>query len=70
MFRRLRSIRSRITFLNLYFDTFASHGSPVLSLQFSRTNTAMASVNGTAGATAKTLKMENVSGLLNLKDCG
>ena len=70
MFRGLRCIRSRITFVDLTFDTIASHGSPVLSLQFSRTNTAMASVNGTAGATAKTFKMENARGLLNLKDCG
>ena len=70
MFRGLRSIRSRTTFVDHISVTSASHGSPVLSLQFSRTNTAMASVNGTAGATAKTLKMENARGLLNLKDCG
>ena len=70
MFRGLRSHRLRFTFVHHSSDAFVSNGSPVLSLQFSQTNTAMAAANGVAGATAKTLKMENARGLLNLKGCG
>lgn len=67
MFRGLRSIRSQIDFVDLVSST---NTSLVLRLHFLRTNTAMAATNGAAGATAKTLKMENARGLLNLKDCG
>lgn len=70
MFRGLQAIRSRITFVDPISYTSASHVLLVLKLRFLRTNTAMAAANGAAGATAKTLKMENARGLLNLKDCG
>lgn len=70
MFRGLQPIRSRISSLKIVLDAGASHGSQILKLQFLRTNTAMAAANGAAGATAKTLKMENARGLLRLRNRG
>ncbi len=64
MFRGLQPIRLRITSVNTVFSTGALHGPQALKLEFLRTNTAMAAANGAAGATAKTLKMENASRLL------
>ena len=70
MFRRLRHIESRSTSFNIISDIGVSHSLQVLKLQFLRTNTAMAAANGAAGATAKTLKMENARDLIHSKDCG
>ena len=70
MFRGLQSIRPRIKSVRTVSDTDALHCPQVLKLQFPRTNTAMAAADGAAGATAKTLKMENARCLLRLKDRG
>lgn len=70
MFRGLQPIKSRIAYVNIAPDTVASRGSLVLKVQFLRTNTAMAVANGAAGATAKTLKLENARGLPSLKGRG
>ena len=63
MFRGSQLISLRIANVNNLFDTAPSRIAQVVSLQFLRTNTAMATADGAAGATSKTLKMENVRGL-------
>lgn len=70
MFRGLQPTRSRIAYVNIVSNPGPSRGSRVLKLQFSRTNTAMAVADGAAGATAKTLRMENVRGLHLMRDLG
>ena len=70
MFRGLQPIRSQIIPGNTVSQSGVSHGSRASKLQFFRTNTTMAAANGAAGATAKTLKLENARGLLHLKDRG
>ena len=62
MFRGVQLVNLRIAHVNNLFDTAPSRIAQVVNLQFSRTNTAMAAADGAAGATSKTLKMENVSG--------
>ena len=63
MFRGLQLISLRVAYVNSLFGRAPSRIAQVVNLQFSRTNTAMAATDGAAGATSKTLKMENVRGL-------
>ena len=67
MFGGLQPVRSQIACVNSFLSIGVSRGSQVFRVQFLRTHTAMAAANGAAGATAKTLKMENARGLHLLK---
>lgn len=70
MFRGLRRKRLQIKSVSIGYDIGASHGAQVSKLQFSRGITGMAAADGAAGATAKTLKLENARNLLRSQKPG
>ena len=70
MFRGLRRTILQIKSISINSNIGASHGAQVSKLRFSQGNTGMAAADGAAGATAKTLKLENARNLLRSQKLG